>query len=114
VTPVDWSAVLNSNITSAYLFSRTAIPRSMALDHAKDGIRVNAVAPGFIDTPRTAAVLDERRQALIAITPLRRAGTPADVAAAVTFLARDDAAFITGVILPVDVGRQAATNSPGP
>ena len=152
VTPADWSAVLNSNITSAYLFSRTAIPhlrrtrgtivqissvqgfrgdynsvaystskaalnnltRSMALDHARDGIRVNAVAPGFIDTPRTAAAPEERRQALIAITPLQRAGTPADVAAAVTFLASDEAAFITGVILPVDGGRQAATNSPRP
>ena len=152
VTPAEWSAVLNSNITSAYLFSRTAIPhlrrtggvivqissvqgsrgdynsaaystskaavdnltRAMALDHAADGIRVNAVAPGFIDTPRTAGAPDERRRALISITPIQRAGTPADVAAAVTFLASDDASFITGVILPVDGGRLAAVNSPRP
>jgi NAD(P)-dependent dehydrogenase (short-subunit alcohol dehydrogenase family) len=84
--------------------------RSMAVDLAPRGIRVNAVAPGTIDTPmlhaHLASVPDaeaELRQ-IVGLHPLARIGRPEEVAAAVLFLASDEASFITGVILPVDGG----------
>jgi NAD(P)-dependent dehydrogenase (short-subunit alcohol dehydrogenase family) len=73
-----------------------------------------AVAPGFIETPRTAAVSDARRFAIEEATPLRRTGLPEEVASAVAFLASEDASYITGVILPVDGGRLASVGSPPP
>jgi NAD(P)-dependent dehydrogenase (short-subunit alcohol dehydrogenase family) len=77
-----------------------------ALEGAPHGIRVNCVCPGFVDTPMTrggypADAFDAWRQ----VCPLGRPGTPEDVARAMLFLASDEAAFITGVALPVDGGR---------
>lgn len=65
------------------------------------GIRVNAVAPGFIDTEMTAALSAEQKKKLTEGLPLGRLGTPEDVAAAVCFLASDDAAYVTGQVLNV-------------
>ncbi|MEC4720067.1 SDR family oxidoreductase [Noviherbaspirillum sp. CPCC 100848] len=82
------------------------LTKSLAIAYAEDGIRVNAVAPGWIATPLTQALQDDegRSRQILDRTPLRRWGTPADVAAPVLFLASDAARFITGAILPVDGG----------
>ena len=81
--------------------------RAMALDFGP-GIRVNTVNPGYIEVPRNEATLAERnREHLEAIHPLKRIGAPNDVAGPVSFLASDDAAFITGANLLVDGGRAA-------
>lgn len=83
-----------------------ALTRSLAVAWAPDEIRVNAVAPGWIRTDLTAALQqDERRSAdILDRTPMARWGTPEDVAGVVAFLAGPDAAFVTGVTLPVDGG----------
>jgi NAD(P)-dependent dehydrogenase (short-subunit alcohol dehydrogenase family) len=77
-----------------------------AVEGAPHQIRANCVCPGYIDTPMTRAGYDaEAVEAWKRVCPLGRAGTPEDVARAMLFLASDDAAFITGVALPVDGGR---------
>jgi len=82
------------------------LTKSLAIAYAADGIRVNAVAPGWIATPLTQALQDDaaRSQQILARTPLGRWGTPADVAGPVLFLASAAAQFVTGVVLPVDGG----------
>ena len=68
------------------------------------GIRVNAIAPGYIATELTDALPDQAREAILGGTPLGRLGEPADVARAVRFLCSDAAGFITGDVLAVDGG----------
>lgn len=82
------------------------LTKSLAIAYAEDGIRVNAVAPGWIATPLTAALQENeaRSDEIVRRTPMRRWGTPADVADPVLFLASQAARFITGVVLPVDGG----------
>jgi NAD(P)-dependent dehydrogenase (short-subunit alcohol dehydrogenase family) len=82
------------------------LTKSLAIAYAPDGIRVNAVAPGWIDTPLTKPLQNDpaRSGPILARTPLGRWGTPADVARAAVFLCTPAAAFMTGVILPVDGG----------
>lgn len=82
------------------------LTKSLAIAYAADGIRVNAVAPGWITTPLTRALHDDtsRSQAILARTPMGRWGTPADVAGPVLFLCSAAAGFVTGVVLPVDGG----------
>jgi NAD(P)-dependent dehydrogenase (short-subunit alcohol dehydrogenase family) len=88
-----------------------AMTCAMALDNAALGLRVNAVCPGSIETPMVQAFLAASADPVAARAvsagkqPMGRLGTPEEVAAAVAFLASDDAAFITGVALPVDGGR---------
>lgn len=78
--------------------------RSLAKEVGSRGITANVIAPGFIDTDMTKALSEEQRQALASQIPLGRLGTPADVAAAVAFLASDGAAWITGETLNVNGG----------
>jgi 3-oxoacyl-[acyl-carrier protein] reductase len=78
--------------------------RSLARELAPRSITVNVVSPGPIDTDMLAAVDDDRRNLLTAVVPLGRIGQPEEVAAAVRFLASDDAAYVTGAVLPVDGG----------
>ncbi|MBQ7597123.1 MAG: SDR family oxidoreductase [Clostridia bacterium] len=78
--------------------------KALAKEVGPSGVRVNCLAPGFIDTPMNALLDDAARQAVIDETPLCRAGTPEDVAAAALFLASDSAGFITGQVLGVDGG----------
>jgi NAD(P)-dependent dehydrogenase (short-subunit alcohol dehydrogenase family) len=82
------------------------LTKSLAIAYAADGIRVNAVAPGWIATPLTQPLQDDaaRSAPILARTPMGRWGTPADVAGPVLFLASAAARFVTGVVLPVDGG----------
>ncbi|WP_284735662.1 SDR family NAD(P)-dependent oxidoreductase [Dongia deserti] len=107
----DW-ALVGARNAAAYGASKGAIAqltRSMAIDHAKDGIRVNAVCPGDTETDMLLSERgEEGRESILnrlgKTIPLGHVGRPIDVAAAVAFLASDAASYITGVLLPVDGG----------
>jgi len=97
----------------AYAASKGAIvqlTKSLALAWAPEKIRVNAVAPGWIETPMTAQLQAdaERNARVLARTPMGRWGKPEEIATGITFLASPKATFITGVTLPVDGGYLAA------
>jgi 3-oxoacyl-[acyl-carrier protein] reductase len=139
----DWDAVLQTNLTSAYLCIQQVIPSmlkqrtgriinitsifgqmgqagqanysaskagligltmAIAREVGSRNITCNAIAPGFIETAMTAVLSDEFKQNAIKQIPLGRVGTPEDVAAAVAFLASDDASYITGHVLSVNGG----------
>jgi NAD(P)-dependent dehydrogenase (short-subunit alcohol dehydrogenase family) len=98
---------------SAYAASKAALlnlTRSMALDHAKEGIRVNAVCPGSVDTEMIHAAwqqfgdVEQARKLWAEKHPLGRIATPEEVGHAILFLASEEASFITGAALPVDGG----------
>ena len=92
----------------AYSASKAAVigyTRALAKEVAPSGVRVNCVAPGFVLTDMTACFPQDVIAGICEETPLLRAGTPADIAAAVLFLASEDASFITGQVLSVDGGR---------
>jgi 3-oxoacyl-[acyl-carrier protein] reductase len=80
------------------------LARSLARELGSRGITVNVVAPGPVETDMTAALGDERLQAIVDVVPLERAAAPGEIAGAVAFLASADAAYITGAVLPVDGG----------
>ena len=139
----DWDAVLNTNLTSAYLciqqvigsmlkqrwgriinissvFGQTGqagqanyaaskagligLTMAMAREVASRNITCNAVAPGFIETSMTAVLSEEFKQNAVKMIPLGRVGTPEDVANAVSFLASEEASYITGHVLNVNGG----------
>ncbi len=95
---------------SAYVASKHAVvglTKCAAIDYAQAGIRVNAVCPGVIDTPmvdRLAARAAGVRDALVAMAPMRRLGTPAEIAEVVVWLCSDAASFVTGHALTADGG----------
>ena len=80
------------------------LTKSLAQEMASRNITINAVAPGFIDTDMTAALAPEQREQIVSRIPLKRIGSADDVAAAVRFLASDDAGYITGHVLDVNGG----------
>jgi len=92
---------------SNYVASKAGLiglTKSMAQEMASRHITVNAVSPGFIDTDMTSVLSDELRAKVLEAIPLRRLGKPEDVAAAVRFLASEEAGFITGHVLAVNGG----------
>jgi len=102
---------------AAYDSSKAALiafTRTLALDHGKDGIRVNAICPGYVDTPmteewlRTVPDREATLRQVRAAHPLGRIGTPREIAEAALFLASDAASFITGTFLVVDGGMSTA------
>ena len=101
---------------AAYNTSKGAVSnmvRAMALDHGKDGVRVNAVNPTFTDTGMTEGAMNEETIAKFKERiPMQRIGQPEDIAAVIAFLASDDAGFVTGVNLPVDGGLSASNGQP--
>jgi 3-oxoacyl-[acyl-carrier protein] reductase len=80
------------------------LTKALARELGSRGVRVNAVAPGYIDTELTRVLPEPARQAILVNTPLGRLGDPKDVAGAVRFLCSDEAAFVTGEVLLVDGG----------
>ncbi|ORJ59250.1 SDR family NAD(P)-dependent oxidoreductase [Geothermobacter hydrogeniphilus] len=82
-----------------------SLTRTLALEFARFQINVNAVAPGLIDTPMSQSMPEEARARLIRMQPTGKMGKVEDIAAAVAFLASDDAVFITGQVLHVDGGK---------
>lgn len=96
---------------AAYVTSKAGVAlltKAMAIDHAKQGIRVNALAPGVTDTPMVRnALAPEALEALAATAPIGRLGHPEELAQAVLFLASDEASFVTGSIMFVDGGQTA-------
>lgn len=103
---------LGSAGVAAYCASKGAVhnlTRALALDHAGDGIRVNAVCPGEVNTPmlqseRAEAVTDELLAAIAATVPMGRLAEPDEIARVVCFLASDDASYMTGALVSVDAG----------
>ncbi len=87
-----------------------ALTKAMAIDHVGDGIRVNCVCPGTVDTPWVGRLIDAAedpaatRAALVARQPMGRLGSAEEVAKAIAYLASDDAAFVTGTELVIDGG----------
>jgi meso-butanediol dehydrogenase/(S,S)-butanediol dehydrogenase/diacetyl reductase len=103
---------LGSAGVAAYCASKGAVhnlTRALAMDHAGDGIRVNAVCPGEVNTPmlqseRAEAVTDQLLAAIAATVPMGRLADPDEIARVVCFLASDDASYMTGAMVSVDAG----------
>lgn len=104
--------VLGTAWMSGYSASKAAIinfSRAAAAEGAPNGIRVNVVIPAVVETPATQGMLDDEtsRRNTEKLIPMGRVGQPDELASAISFLASDDASYITGAALPVDGGRSA-------
>ncbi len=82
-----------------------SLTRTLALEVGRFGVRVNAIAPGFVETPMTGTVPAKLRDRAIAVTPLQRTAQPEEIARVALFLASDDSSFVTGQTINVDGGR---------
>lgn len=103
--------LVGTTMSFAYSASKGAInqmTRSLALTYAHDNIRVNAVAPGYVDTPILASVPKEMKDAMANQLPVGRLGEDTEIANLICYLLSDNATFITGAIVPIDGGFTAA------
>src|SRR3954471_7428350 len=105
-------AIFGAPLSPAYAASKAGVvqlTKSLAVAWADDGIRVNAIAPGWIETPMTVPARADaaRNRAILDRTPLGRWGTPDDIVGPALFLASDAARFVTGAVLVVDGGYSA-------
>ncbi|MEU4656057.1 SDR family oxidoreductase [Streptomyces sp. NPDC023723] len=101
------AAVLGTAGQSAYAAAKaglTGLARSAARELGPGGVTCNVVLPGFVDTALTSDLPAHRRAAILAATPLGRAGRPQEIAAVVAFLASETAGYLTGAVVPVDGG----------
>lgn len=92
---------------TAYAASKAAllgVTKSLAREYASRGITVNAVTPGFVDTDMTSGLTDDQKSAMLTAVPLGRTGTAQEIAAAITYLASDEAGYVTGQTLRVNGG----------
>lgn len=99
--------LVGSTTSFAYSASKGAInqmTRSLALTYARDNIRVNAIAPGYVDTPILSMVPDNIKKAMGNELPIGRLGKDTEIANLICYLLSDDASFITGAIIPIDGG----------
>ncbi|WP_433379758.1 SDR family NAD(P)-dependent oxidoreductase [Streptosporangium sp. CA-115845] len=116
IVNVSSGAARSARVGAAHYCSSKAavemLTRVLALEFAPSQITVNAVAPGLIEVPATAALSAEYVAALVAGQPVHRMGTPAEIARACVFLADPDSSFITGSVLDVDGGFLAGTALP--
>ena len=99
--------LVGSTTSFAYSASKGAInqmTRSLALTYARDNIRVNAIAPGYVDTPILSMVPDNIKEAMGNELPIGRLGKDTEIANLICYLLSDDASFITGSIIPIDGG----------
>lgn len=99
--------LVGSTTSFAYSASKGAInqmTRSLALTYARDNIRVNAIAPGYVDTPILSMVPDNVKKAMGNELPIGRLGKDTEIANLICYLLSDDASFITGSIIPIDGG----------
>jgi NAD(P)-dependent dehydrogenase (short-subunit alcohol dehydrogenase family) len=98
--------------TGAYIAAKhgvVGLTKQFAVAFGAKGIRVNAIAPGYIETPMTEGIreIDGATEYLTSLHPLGRLGQPEEIAAVAAFLASDEASFINGIVLPVDGGYTA-------
>lgn len=99
--------LVGTTMSFAYSASKGAInqmTRSLALTYARDNIRVNAIAPGYVDTPILASVPKEMKDAMANQLPVGRLGEDTEIANLICYLLSDNATFITGAIVPIDGG----------
>jgi NAD(P)-dependent dehydrogenase (short-subunit alcohol dehydrogenase family) len=95
---------------AAYAASKhgvVGLTRTAAAEYAKDGIRINAICPGFVETPMTSDAFARNGDKLLATVPQRRLGSPAEIAEAVVWLHSDQASFMTGACIAADGGYTA-------
>jgi NAD(P)-dependent dehydrogenase (short-subunit alcohol dehydrogenase family) len=109
VNTASMLSFFGGGLVPAYSASKGGVAqltKSLAIAYASEGIRVNAVAPGWVDTPLTKALRADpaRDAAILARTPLGRWAVPGDIAGAVVFLCSPAARYVTGAVLPVDGG----------
>lgn len=103
--------LVGTTMSFAYSASKGAInqmTRSLALTYARDNIRVNAIAPGYVDTPILASVPKDMKDAMANQLPIGRLGKDTEIANLICYLLSDEASFITGAIVPIDGGFTAA------
>ncbi len=102
--------LVGSTTSFAYSATKGAIiqmTRSLALTYARDNIRVNAIAPGYVDTPILAMVNDDVKQIMANQLPVGRLGKDVEIANLISYLLSDNASFITGAVVPIDGGYTA-------